>query len=229
MSTHKNIDPVSTTIIMTNLTESERVYGNTDWGIVVAELEGTLLKDPDPFPYFMLVAFERNFGLIRFTILLLLWPLLKLLEFINQPDLRLRIMVLVALSGMKKSEMEVVSRAVLPKFLLDDVDLSAWNVFKSYKRRVVVTRWPRVMVETFATMHLGADEVVGCELQMMPCGYATGLIIPDILIEKRVRALFKGDDAPAVGLGRLEMAKSLMSICKVSAEILLSLFRCFSI
>lgn len=226
MSIHKNINPVSSsTMIMPNLTESERVHGTTDHpGTVVAELEGTLLKDPDPFPYFMLVAFERNFGLVRFTVLLLLWPVLKLLELISQPNLRLRIMVLIALSGARKSEIEAVSRAVLPKFLLDDIDSSAWNVFRSYKRRVVVTTWPRVLVETFARMHLGADEVVGCELEMVPCGYATGFIISDTPIENRVHAFFEGDDVPDAGLGRPETAKSFISICKVSSICLLTLF-----
>ncbi|KAJ4766965.1 glycerol-3-phosphate acyltransferase 3 [Rhynchospora pubera] len=201
-------------MIMPNLSESDHEEDNTGPSTVVAELEGTLLKDPDPFPYFMLVAFERNFGLIRFTTLLLLWPLLKLFESIGKTDLRLRVMVLVALSGSKKSEIEAVSRAVLPKFLLDDIDMAAWSVFGSHKRRVVVTSWPRVMVETFARMHLGADEVVGCELDMDRSGYATGLIKPDVSIENRVRVLFEGGDLPDVGLGRVETAKSFTSICK---------------
>lgn len=227
MSTHKNINPVSSTMILPNVTESERMGDNTNPGTVVAELEGTLLKDPDPFPYFMLVAFERNFGLIRFTTLLLLWPLLKFLEFINRSDLGLRVMVLIALSGARKSEMETLSRAVLPKFLLDDVDMAAWSVFRSYKRRVVVTTWPRVLVETFAKVHLGADEVVGCELEMKWCGYASGLVEQDIPIENRVRALFEGDDIPEVGLGRLERTSYFMSICNVSTGGLLSLFSNF--
>ncbi|BFG24752.1 hypothetical protein CerSpe_110260 [Prunus speciosa] len=39
---------------------------------VAFELEGTLLKDPDPFSYFMLVAFEAS-GLIWFALLLMVW------------------------------------------------------------------------------------------------------------------------------------------------------------
>ncbi|BFG29333.1 hypothetical protein CerSpe_156070 [Prunus speciosa] len=39
---------------------------------VAFELEGTLLKDPDPFSYFMLVAFEAS-GLIQFALLLMVW------------------------------------------------------------------------------------------------------------------------------------------------------------
>ena len=77
-----------------------------------------------------------------------------------------------------------------------------------------------------AKVHLGADEVVGCELEMKRCGYATGFVKQDIPIENRVHTLFEGDDVPNVGLGRLETASSFMSICKVSAgSNLLSLFR----
>ena len=46
---------------------------------VIAELEGTLVKNPDPFSYFMLIAFEAS-GLIRFAILLFLWPVIRFLD-----------------------------------------------------------------------------------------------------------------------------------------------------
>ncbi|CAA6656797.1 unnamed protein product [Spirodela intermedia] len=129
---------------------------------VVAELEGTLLRSPDVFPYFMLVAFEAS-GLIRFALLLLLWPVVRLLGAAGRGDLALRVMVFVAVAGVREAEIEAVARAVLPKFFLDDVDMTAWGVFStsSEERRVVVTALPRVMVEMFAKDHLRADEVVG--------------------------------------------------------------------
>ncbi|PQQ04713.1 glycerol-3-phosphate acyltransferase 5 [Prunus yedoensis var. nudiflora] len=52
---------------------------------VAFELEGTLLKDPDPFSYFMLVAFEAS-GLIRFAFLLMVWPIIRFLEMIGMEE-----------------------------------------------------------------------------------------------------------------------------------------------
>ena len=92
---------------------------------VVAELEGALLRDTDLFPYFMLVAFEAS-GLIRFTLLLLLWPLLRLLLATGRGELAIRVMALAAVAGVPVAEVEAVARAVLPKFFLDDLDTAAW-------------------------------------------------------------------------------------------------------
>ncbi|RWV91611.1 hypothetical protein GW17_00046095 [Ensete ventricosum] len=103
-------------------------------GSIVSQLEGTLLNDVDPFPYFMLVAFETS-GLIRFVVLLLLWPLLRLLDLFRLGQLGLRLMVFVAVAGVRESEIEAVARAVLPKFYLEDVNVAAWNAFNAFERR----------------------------------------------------------------------------------------------
>ncbi|XP_022764521.1 glycerol-3-phosphate acyltransferase 5-like isoform X1 [Durio zibethinus] len=123
---------------------------------VVSELEGTLLKDPDLFSYFMLVAFEAS-GLIRFALLLLFWPVIRLLELLGMDDAGLKLMVFLATMGLHVSEIESVSRAVLPKFYMDDIDMEAWKVFSSYDKRVVVTKTPRIMVES-RTAKLFEDE-----------------------------------------------------------------------
>lgn len=115
---------------------------------VVAELEGVLLKDPDPFSYFMLVAFEAS-GLIRFALLLMLWPLTCLLNMMGLENASFNLMIFVAFSGVRESEIESVARAVLTKFYMDDIDMEAWKVFSSYDKRVVVTETPRIMVERF--------------------------------------------------------------------------------
>ncbi|MQL90227.1 hypothetical protein Taro_022816 [Colocasia esculenta] len=188
---------------------------NEELGSAVSELEGTLLRDPDPFPYFMLVAFEAS-GLIRFALLLLLWPVVRLLRASGGGDLALRVMVFVATAGVPESELEAVARAVLPKFYMDDVDLEAWRVFSASGRRVVVTGMPRVMVERFAREHLGADAVVGAELVVTRwCGLATGLLKrEDASVAERVRALFDGGDEPRMGLGRPVSVGSFLSLCK---------------
>ncbi|KAJ0984016.1 hypothetical protein J5N97_002372 [Dioscorea zingiberensis] len=164
---------------------------------VVSELEGVLLKDPHPFPYFMLIAFEAS-SLIRFILLLLMWPVVRLIEVLGMEELGLRLMVFVAVAGVKETEIEAVSRAVLPKFYMDDVDIAAWNEFSSYGRRVVVTKCPRVMVERFAKEHLRADEVVGRELEINRFGYATGFLITkeENSLHQQILSLFKHHDHP---------------------------------
>ncbi|KAK4431141.1 Glycerol-3-phosphate acyltransferase 5 [Sesamum alatum] len=168
---------------------------------VVSELEGSLLKDPDVFSYFMLIAFEAS-GLIRFALLLSLWPLIRLLEVCGRGDDGLRLTVFAATVGVPFSEIEAVARAVLPKFYLDDINMEAWRVFSSYDRRVVVTRMPRIMVEMFGKEHLMADDVVGTQLSVNRFGLATGFIKDGVgSIGKNVAGLF-GEQKPSLGLGR---------------------------
>lgn len=182
---------------------------------VVAELEGVLLKDPDPFSYFMLVAFEAS-GLIRFALLLMLWPLICLLNMMGLENASFNLMIFVALAGVRESEIESVARAVLTKFYMDDIDMEAWKVFSSYDKRVVVTETPRIMVERFVKEHLRADEVIGSELVVNRFGFATGFIKKDIRsISDRVAKLFV-DETPSLGLGRPAATdSSFMSQCKV--------------
>ncbi|CAL9194200.1 glycerol-3-phosphate acyltransferase 5 isoform X1 [Musa acuminata AAA Group] len=192
----------------------DRHSGRPESGSIVTELEGTLLDDVDPFPYFMLLAFETS-GLIRFAALLFLWPLLRLLHSIGMAGLSLQLTVFVAVAGVRESEMEAVARAVLPKFFMDDVNMAAWSVFSSFKSKVVVTSWPRVMVERFVKDHLHADDVVGRELEISRFGYATGFFKraeKDSALCK-LRAIFK-DDKPDAGFGRRTSARSFMSFCK---------------
>ncbi|KAK8593279.1 hypothetical protein V6N13_043122 [Hibiscus sabdariffa] len=180
---------------------------------VVSEFEGTLLKDPDPFSYFMLLAFEAS-GLIRFALLLLFWPVIQLLEILGFDDVGLKLMVFFATVGLRVSEIESVSRAVLPKFYMDDVDMEASKVFSSYDRRVVVTKTPRVMVERFVKDHLRADEVIGSELVVNRFGFATGFVKGDVnSTSRRVAKLFV-DDEPTLGLGRTTSNFQFFSLCK---------------
>ncbi|PIM98809.1 Glycerol-3-phosphate 1-O-acyltransferase [Handroanthus impetiginosus] len=168
---------------------------------VVSELEGILLKDPHVFSYFMLIAFEAS-GLIRFVLLLLLWPVIRLLEVLGRENDGLKLIIFVATFGVRLSEIEAVARAVLPKFYLDDIDMEAWRVFSSCSRRVVVTKMPRIMVERFVKEHLKADDVIGIELSMNRFGLATGFMKDDFdVIGKSVATLCK-DGQPSLGLGR---------------------------
>ncbi|GMH04258.1 hypothetical protein Nepgr_006097 [Nepenthes gracilis] len=186
---------------------------------VVAALEGILLKDPHPFSYFMLVAFEAS-GLIRFTLLLLLYPAVSLLDFVGMRDIALQLTVFVAVAGLRISEVEGVARAVLPKFYMDDVNTEAWRMFSQHAKRVVVTSTPTIMAESFVKEYLKADEVVGSELVVNRFGFATGFINKDVgSIAERVAQLF-GDEKPYLGLAKSNggTASSFLSLCKVRAH-----------
>ncbi|KAJ8542112.1 hypothetical protein K7X08_016978 [Anisodus acutangulus] len=184
---------------------------------VVSEFEGILLKDPNPFCYFMLMAFEAS-GLIRFALLLMLCPIIRLLEVSGREDVGLKLTIFVAMAGIKISEIESVARAVLPKFYFDDINMEAWRIFSSCDKRVVVTKFPRIMVERFVKEHLRADDVVGTELVVSKYGVATGFIKDDFdKISDRIVALF-GDERPSLSLGRPQSSSSFLSLCKEQSQ-----------
>lgn len=175
---------------------------------VVSELEGTLLKNSDVFSYFMLVAFEAS-GLIRFVLLLILWPVIRFLDMFGMEDISLKLMIFVAVAGIHKSEIESVSRAVLPKFFMDDLDMEAWKIFSTYEKRVVVTKMPGVMVKRFVEEHLRADEVIGSELVFNRFGLATGFVQSESItsVSERVAKLFN-NQVPKLGMARLSTTTS---------------------
>ncbi|XWS74947.1 hypothetical protein CRYUN_Cryun01aG0042200 [Craigia yunnanensis] len=129
-------------------------------------------------------------------------------------DAGLKLIVFVSTVGLRVLEIESVSRAVLPKFYMDDIDMEAWKVFSSYDRRVVVTKTPRIMVERFVKEHLRADEVIGSELVVNRFGFSTGFVKGDIAsIFSRVAKLFV-DGEPTLGLGRATSNFQFFSLCK---------------
>uniref|UniRef100_M1CL67 ER glycerol-phosphate acyltransferase n=1 Tax=Solanum tuberosum TaxID=4113 RepID=M1CL67_SOLTU len=180
---------------------------------IVSELEGVLLKNPNPFCYFMLLAFEAS-GVVRFALLLLVWPIIRFLEFLGREEYGLKLTIFVATIGVKISEIESVSRAVLPKFYFDDINMEAWRMFSLYDKKVVVTKIPKIMVERFVKVHLRCDEVVGSELVISKYGFASGLIKDDFdKIKDGIIELF-GNQKPSLGLGRSKCGSSFLSLCK---------------
>ncbi|KAH0881061.1 hypothetical protein HID58_068455 [Brassica napus] len=119
---------------------------------VVSEFEGTLLNRDDPFSYFMLLSFDAS-GVIRFALLLFLWPVTALLNVFSYKNAALKLMIFVATAGLRESEIELVARDVLPKFYMDDLSMDTW------------TRMPRLMVERFAKQYLIAEEVIGVRMR----------------------------------------------------------------
>lgn len=194
---------------------------------VIADLEGTLLNDSNAFSYFMLIAFEAS-GLVRFALLLMLWPVIRLLEVFGKVDAGLRLTIFVATAGVPMSEIEAVSRAVLPKFYFDDIDMEAWRIFSLYNKRIVVTKMPRIMIERFVKEHLRADDVIGSELSENRFGLATGFIQDDFdSIARSIGALF-GDEQPRLGLGRSQSGSGplFLSTCKVGTRCKCLFFAC---
>nr|XP_016477888.1 PREDICTED: glycerol-3-phosphate acyltransferase 5-like [Nicotiana tabacum] len=118
---------------------------------VVSEFEGILLKNHDPFCYFMLMAFEAS-GLIRCALLLMLWPIIRVLDLCVKGDVGLKLTIFVAIVGITISEIEAVARAVLPKFYFDDINMEAWKIFSSFDKRVLVTKTPRIMCKQLVTI-----------------------------------------------------------------------------
>ncbi|CAL9109743.1 unnamed protein product [Musa acuminata var. zebrina] len=149
---------------------------------LVCDFHGTLLGTPSLFPYFMLVAFEGG-SLLRAFLLLLLSPLLWVLG--NHREITMRILVFVTFCGLRTKHLELVSRAVLPKFYLENLHLQACELLAATGMRVVLTSMPRVMVEGFLKEYLGVSEVVGAELQVVRGCYFTGLISGSTLAAKQ--------------------------------------------
>ncbi|KAF8024835.1 hypothetical protein BT93_F1868 [Corymbia citriodora subsp. variegata] len=152
---------------------------------LVFDFEGTLLRSSSLFPYFMLVAFEAG-GFLRALMLLLAYPFACML---NQETM-LDVMVFVCFVGVRR-ESFWLGRAVLPKFFLEDLGREAFDGMMGFRRRVAVTRLPRVMVEEFLKEWLGVDTVVGREVAVFR-GRFTGLMEKNEAKQELIRLLGEG-------------------------------------
>lgn len=192
---------------------------------VAADLDGTLLVSRSSFPYFFLLAVEAG-SFLRAAVLLLISPIiLAVYRLISEPA-GIQIMIYVAVRGMRMRDVELVARAVLPRFYAADVRADSWKPFRACgRRRVVVTANPIVMVEPFVKEYLGGDRVLGTELEVNPkTGRLTGFVTaPGVLVGERKRdAVLKefGDESPDLGLGDRETDHDFMALCKEAYMVL---------
>lgn len=195
---------------------------------LIFNVEGTLLKSTSLFPYFMLVAFEAG-SILRAFLLFTLYPFICLVG----DDMGLKIMVMVSFLGIKKESFRV-GRAVLPKFFLEDVGLEAFQVLKRGGRKVAVSDFPQVMIESFLIDYLEIDCVIGRELKSVN-GYFVGLMEEK---EKDIQAIEKtlgvgedktiNQDVAGIGCFNRSLAHHLFSHCKVSSVIILLKYNVFT-
>ncbi|KAJ7552727.1 hypothetical protein O6H91_06G067300 [Diphasiastrum complanatum] len=171
---------------------------------VVSNLGGCLLQSTGSFPYFLLLAYETGW-VIRSAALLLVSPIAWLLHNFSFEEVAIKIFIFLAFAGVKMSQIEMLSRSVLPKFFSDDIHTDTLRVFSSFGRRYIVTELPRVLVEPFAKEHLGAAGVIGTELELSASGRATGFvrrpgIVAGVKRNSVLKSAFAEDNVLDVGI-----------------------------
>lgn len=171
----------------------------------------TLLRSQSFFPYFMLVAFEGG-SIFRAFFLLLSYPLLLVLNF----ELKLRLMIFITFCGLRLKDMDVVGRAVLPKFYLENINFRIYEVLASAGQRLVFTSVPRVMVEGFLKGYFSVDIVKATELHTVGQFFTGFLSSSGLLVKHKAVKEFCGEKKPDIGIGSLTFEDlKFISLCKV--------------
>ncbi|KFK42968.1 hypothetical protein AALP_AA1G062700 [Arabis alpina] len=198
---------------------------SSDHETLVCDIDGVLLRQHSSknfhafFPYFMLVAFEGG-SIIRAILLLLSCSFLWVL----QQETKLKVLSFITFSGLGVKDMDNVSRSVLPKFFLENLNLQVYNIWvRTLYPKVVFTSLPQVIVERFLKEHLEADDVVGTKLQeveVLGRKFYTGLASESgfVIKHKSAKDYFFGNNKkkPTLGIGSSSSPQDhiFISICK---------------
>nr|CAB3466182.1 unnamed protein product [Digitaria exilis] len=206
---------------------------------LVVDVDGALLlprRRCSLFAYFMLVALEAG-GFLRGLVLLLLFPAVVFLG----GDAAVRAMAAVAFCGLRAGATFRAGRAVLPRWLLEDVAAEALDAVRravavagdgDTARVVWASSMPRVMVEPFLREYLQvvpAEVTVAAREMKTVWGFYTGLLengchgnsqAMSVLLRKRKNMAAGGgeDDDVIVGFSAAGstsfLSSPLASICK---------------
>lgn len=178
----------------------------------------SLLRSQSYFPYFMLVAFEGG-SIIRAFLLLLSYPFLLIMHSHYQ----LKVTIFITFCGLRKKDVDLVTRAVLPKFYLENINFLVYQILDSVggSRTIRTRSLPRVLVEGFLKEYLNVEFVKGTELQLIG-QYYTGFASADSK-HKTFEEHFVGgggEAMPDIGIGRYSSIGDLdhrfLSFCKVT-------------
>ncbi|KAJ8763074.1 hypothetical protein K2173_023279 [Erythroxylum novogranatense] len=177
---------------------------------LVCDIDGGLLRTKSFFPYFMLVALEGG-SIFRAFLLLLSCPIIWLLDY----ERKMRVMIFITFCGLRLKDMDIVGRAVLPKFYLENLHLQAYEVLSATGSKVVFTSVPTVMVQVFLKEYLEVDKIIGTELHTAG-RYFTGLVsYSGLIVKQKALKDYFGDKKPDLGLGSSNIHDlPFISLCK---------------
>ncbi|PKU80194.1 probable glycerol-3-phosphate acyltransferase 2 [Dendrobium catenatum] len=171
---------------------------------LIIDFEGWLLRSSSTFPYFIVVAFEAC-SILRALLLLIIYPLVCCLN----SEAGLKLMVMVCFFGSRKEKFRVAG-AVLSKLFMESVAEEGFKVLINGRRRVGVSKMPKIMVESFLKEYLHIDVVIGRELKEF-CGFYTGL-----MERGQEEVMISSNGGEILGFGCYgEDHHNLFSYCKV--------------
>lgn len=184
---------------------------------VVSDLCGALLRGNNPFCYFLLLCLEGS-GVIRSLVLLFAAPVIWVLYNCVSAAWATKLMVYISMAGVKAGDIEAVARAVLPKFFAEDLNPHAWKVISSFGTKFIVTAMPRVLVDPFAVQYIGAEGVIGTEIEIDEHGRATGFVKSVVNGPKKKEAVQQalGDRSIDVGVANPNSTAHFLALCKES-------------
>ena len=174
----------------------------------------------------MLVSLEAG-GLLRGLLLLLLYPLLRLLT----DELAMKAMVMVTFAGLRKDAFGRLGMAVMPKLVLPDASAEVGPAATSApgpsggarrrRRCVCVSSMPRAMVEPFLKEYLAVDAVIAPELRELG-GYYRGRVEDDREVARRMdgEEVIGAKGGAVVGIGGqgCSFQHIFQKYCKVSHQ-----------